>query len=418
MPSPHDRRAFLRGAAAAATAAALPPLAAPRAADAETPAWARRLGAERRQAKVREVRAYAVPEAIFVQVVADDGTAGWGEAGHDGGTLVAQVVTRELRPLVVGSDVFDAEPTWARMYHEADEMGPGGLVSQAIAGVDCALWDLRGRLLRQPVWALLGGRFRRDFPLYGSFSIGPARRRLTPAQAAAQAARLRAEGFGAIKVRLGIREENADPPPDQDPAVATVREVRRAIGDDVPLYVDANNGYRPARAIEIGRRLAGEFGVSVFEEPVAAHHYPSLGRVADALGATGLAVAAGEHEYTRWAFRDLILQGRPHLLNPDVSKLAGLTDGKKVAALAETFDLTISVHNARPTLLSAAHAHYVASCQTATRPQEHPGTERLSELWQFFHNRLTPRDGRLAVPDGPGLGLDVDERAVRAAAQT
>lgn len=380
-----------------------------------TPAQAqanRQLAGARRQVRIADVEAFVVPRAVFVKVTADDGTSGWGEAGHSGGTFVARMVRNELKGLCSGQDVFDIEPVWTRMFYAADEMGPGGIVSQAIAGVDCALWDLRGRLLRQPVWALLGGKFRDRFPIYGSFSrdAGSAGF-LTPEQCGERAAALVAEGFKAVKVRLGIREENADPDP--DPAIPTVAAVRKAIGAGTTLYVDANNGYRAARAITVGRRLQEEFGVTVFEEPVAAYQYPAMAQVADALD---LEIAAGEHEYTRWAFRDLIQIGKPDVLNPDVSKMGGLTDARKVAALAEVFDKSISVHNARPTLLTAAHAHFVATCQTANRPQEHPGRNRLSELWQYFHNRLLPDQGMFAVPDTPGLGLDVNEAAVLKAA--
>lgn len=367
----------------------------------------------RRQVRIAKVEAFAVPRAVFVKVTADDGSFGWGEAGHSGGLHVARLINDTIDDLAENQDVFDHEPTWARIFYEIDELGPGGIASQALAGVDCALWDLRGRLLRQPVWALLGGRFRSSFPLYGSFSRDAGGGRyLSPDACGERAAALVEEGFRAIKVRLAIREENANPDP--DPAIPTVAAVRKAIGPDIALYVDANNGYTAARAIQVGRRLQDEFGVSVFEEPVAAYQYPAMAQVADQLD---LEVAAGEHEYTRWAFRDLILNGRPDVLNPDVSKLGGLTDGRKVAALSEVFDRPISVHNARPTLLTAAHAHFVASCQKAGRPQEHPGTRRLSELWQFFHNRLVPADGMLAVPDTPGLGLEVNEAAVRKAAR-
>ncbi len=364
------------------------------------------------RARIKSVEAFAVPKAVFVKVTADDGTAGWGEAGHSGARFVSRLINREMNELIVGDDVFAGEASWSKLFFEYDELGPGGLVSQAIAGIDCALWDLRGKLLRQPVWALLGGKYRDDFPLYGSFSIDLGDgKRMTPDQAAAKAAELVQEGFVAVKVRLGIREENVDPDP--DPAIPTVAAVRAAIGLGIPLYVDANNGYRPARAIEVGKRLADEYGVSVFEEPVAAFHYASLAEVSRALD---MAIAAGEHEYTPFAFRDLIQQGRPDLLNPDVSKLMGLTAALHVASLAETFDVAISVHNARPTLLTAAHAHFVARTRAASRPQEHPGTKRLSELWRFFENRIEPRNGRLEVPTGPGLGLIVDEAAVRKAA--
>lgn len=371
------------------------------------------LAANTGRARIRSVEAFAVPRAVFVKVTADDGTAGWGEAGHSGARHVARVVRDELAGLVVGEDVFGGDGTWAKMYHEVDELGPGGIASQAIAGVDCALWDLRGRLLGQPVWALLGGRYRARFPLYGSFSRYVREGvYLSPAECARRAAELIAEnGFPAIKVRMAIREENANPDP--DPTFETARAVRRAIGDGVALYVDANNGYRPTRAIEVGKRLHGELGVSVFEEPVAMHQYASMARVVDALD---MEVAAGEHEYTPWAFRDLIAHGRPDVLNPDVSKLSGLTAARRVSALADAFDASISVHNARPTLLTAAHAHFVAGAPTANRPQEHPGTTRLAELWRFFGNRLLPEKGWLTVPDTPGLGLEPDEAAIRAAA--
>lgn len=369
------------------------------------PAWAK----ERGQARLAKVEAFAVRSAVFVKVTADDGAFGWGEAGHSGGRHVAALINAEAGDLLKGADVFAAEPAWARLFYEWDELGPGGIASQAIAGVDCALWDLRGRLLNQPVCNLLGGAHRSRFPVYGSFSRDNGDGTYKSPQAcAALAQELVAEGFQTLKVRLAIREENADPDP--DPALPTLLAVRKAVGDGVTLYVDANNGYRPARAIRVGKALAQECGVTVLEEPVAAYHYHSMAQVAAALD---LDIAAGEHEYTRWAFRDLILQGRPDVLNPDVSKLAGLSEARKVAALAEAFDLPIAVHNARPTLLSAAHAHFVASAHTATRPQEHPGRERLAQLWRYFDRRLSAENGFFSVPDGPGLGLEVDEAAVR-----
>ncbi len=124
-------------------------------------------------------------------------------------------------------------------------------------------------------------------------------------------------------------------------------------------------------------------------------------------------IAGGEHEYTKWMFRDLILQGKADLLNPDVSKLAGIFEAKKVAVLAETFDLPISVHNARPTLLTAAHFHYIVNCRTAHRPQEHPGNKRHSQLWKYFEDNITVNDGYGTISDEPGLGLVVNEEAVK-----
>lgn len=365
------------------------------------------------QVEIAKVEAFAVPRAIFVKITANDGTTGWGEAGHSGGDLVARVVREEIAPLYEGEDVFDGYGLWAKAYYEVDELGPGGLASQALAGVDCALWDLRGKLLGVPVWALLGGKVRNEFPVYGSFSrsLGGSKR-MTVDQAAARAEEMMEEGFRALKVRMAIREEGVDPV--DDPTMPTARAVRRVIGDDVPLYIDANNGYRAARAIERGKQLYEELGVEVFEEPCAMHHYDSIRQVSEACD---IMVACGEHEYTPFAFRDLIDQAKPDLLNPDVSKLSGLTPGVMVASMAYVRDLPISVHNARPTLLSAAHTHFVAWAETANRTQEHPGANRLSSLWDYFEEKMLPVDGVMQVPETPGLGLIPNEARIRADAE-
>jgi L-alanine-DL-glutamate epimerase-like enolase superfamily enzyme len=385
-----DRRRFLAATAALGAGFACPTV---------PTAFASTLAANRGQIKVAEVRAYALPKAVFVQVVADDGTQGWGEAGHEGGRHAARIVNEMLDSLVEGRDVFDSDGIWSRLYNEGDELGPAGVLGMAISGVDNALWDLRAKLLGMPLWALLGGKFRD-------------RKYMTPLECARRAATLVEEGFGTVKLRMSIREENLNPDP--DPTLAVVREVRRAIGDDIDLYVDPNNGYSAARAIMIGRRLQDDFAVKVYEGPVAKHHWPSLAEVVDALD---MEVAEGEYAATRWQFRDLILLGRPDVLNLDLGILGGVTEAKKVQALAETFDKPIAVHNARPTLLNAVHLHFLANCAGANRPQEHPGRNRLSEMWTYFDNQMLPDRGSIAVPNGPGVGLIVNEAKVRADAE-
>ncbi len=398
------RREFMRGAACAlGTSGAM--LALPT-------AVAATLAANRGQAKVAKVRAYALPKAVFVQVIADDGTQGWGEAGHEGDRHAARLINELLDNLVEGRDVFDADGIWSRLYNEGDELGPAGVLGMAISGIDNALWDLRGKLLGLPLWALLGGKFRDRITLYGSFSRATDTGYLTPLECAKRAAALVEQGFGTVKLRMSIREENLNPDP--DPTLPAVREVRRAIGDDIDLYVDPNNGYSAARAIMVGRRLQDDFNVKVYEGPVAKHHWASLAEVADALD---MEVAEGEYAATRWQFRDLILQGRPDVLNLDLAILGGVTEAKKVQALAETFDKPIAVHNARPTLLNAVHLHFLANCAGANRPQEHPGRERLKEMWAYFENQILPDRGSIAVPETPGVGLIVNEAKVRADAE-
>lgn len=370
------------------------------------------LARARNQARIRSVRAYAVPRAVFVEVVSDDGTRGWGEAGHEGRSDAARLVNGRFAQLLRDRDVFDVDGLWDLIYAEADELGPSGIAAFALSGIDNALWDLRGRLLGVPVWALLGGRRRERIRLYGSFSRADGQGGFLSPEACAERAReLVAQGFRTIKVRLAIREERRDPDP--DPALPVMRAVRRAVGDDITLYADPNEGYSVARAITVGRALVAEVGIAVYESPVALHNLEGLARVADALD---VEVAAGETLATRWQFRDLLLRGGVDVINPDLAVLGGISEGRKVAALAEAFDRGIAVHNARPTLLTAAHLHFVAGLRTADRPQEHPGRERLRELWVYFSEPLLPDGGSIRVPDAPGIGLEVDrERVIRAA---
>ena len=368
---------------------------------------------ELRQVEVTEVDAFYVGSALFVRVRTSEGVTGWGEADRCGAgpEVVSAIIEDFGEQQVVGRSVFETEPIWSDLYFRADDFGRGGLATAAISGIDMALWDVKGKLLEVPCYKLLGGSFRDEIPLYGSFSRDGGEN--TPSDMARLAEGFVDAGFKAVKARMDIRQYNVDPVP--DPTFPVVREIRAAIGDEVPLYVDANNGYSASRAVEVGKRLYEEFNVQVFEEPVGYTNYADHAEVSDALD--GIQLAAGEHEYTRWQFRDLITRGQPDVINPDLLRAGGLTEGKKIAALAEAFDLPIAVHSTRPTLGTAAHLHFAASILNADRPQEHPGPDKATELWDLFENRLEPEGGTLSVPQEPGLGLKVRKGAIERAAK-
>ena len=360
---------------------------------------------------VAEVTPFWVGAGLFVRVRTSEGVAGWGEADRAGAAPVVARLIEGLAEMAVGRDVFAAEPLWTDLYYRSDDMGRGGLLTSALSGIDMALWDARGKLLGVPVYQLLGGAFRDRVALYGSFSRDDGEN--TPADMARIAERFVEMGYKAVKARMDIRQYDVDPDP--DPTFPSSARSAPPSATTFPLYVDANNGYSAARAIEVGKRLYEEFGVEVFEEPVGYTNYADLAEVARAL--TGIQVAAGEHEYTRWQFRELITRGHPDVLNPDLLRSGGLTEGKKIAALAEAFDLPIAVHSTRPTLGTAAHLHFTASVLNADRPQEHSGPDKAPELWDLFENRLEAEDGTLAVPQTPGLGLAVNEAAMERAAR-
>ena len=172
------------------------------------------------------------------------------------------------------------------------------------------------------------------------------------------------------------------------------------MGDKVDVAFDANNGYTVKGAIAIGRRLYEKYNIAWFEEPTPQYDYAAMAQVAVALD---VPISAGEHEYTLWQFKDLITQSGITIVQPDLVKCAGITQGKKIAALALAYSRHIVVHNTTPTVATAAVIHFAASCSNAARRQEYPG-ER-PDLDRFFENKLEFDRGYFKVPELPGLGL-------------
>ena len=411
---PLNRRNFLRASAAlgagALWQASLPAVgaqtrvAAPSVAAARAPSLSTASGV-----KVRDVRTYKLKDAIFVEVVADNGLSGWGECSPNNRHVVETFIHTGLKEHVVGRGVWDAEPIWDAMFFANHDLGPSGVLPYSIAGIDLALWDLKGKLTGLPVYKLLGGEYRKKIRAYGSFGISGGRGR-TPDDAARQAAKFVARGFKAVKLRMQIRERNIDPVP--DPTLAYARAVRKAVGDEIEFWVDINNGYTAARAIEMGKRLREELNVLYYEEPVSTQNLRELAQVVEALDCP---VIAGEKEYTRWQHRDLIEQGQVGILNPDVSKCGGLTEAKKIAALAQACSRQIIPHNTKPTFSTAAALHFIASISNAAPHMEFIDVDEFKDLLALMKNHVEFRDGYLYVPELPGLGLEVDEAALRRA---
>jgi L-alanine-DL-glutamate epimerase-like enolase superfamily enzyme len=408
------RRAFLRTSAAACGAGAAS-LLLPRGGGAAEASAAADAGpdapplAAASGVRVRDVRTYKLRGAIFVEVVADNGVSGWAESSPNNRHVVETFIHTGLKEHVVGRGVWDAEPVWDDMFFANHDLGPSGALPYSIAGVDLALWDLRGKLAGLPVYKLLGGEYRRRFRAYGSFGVNGGRR-MTPDEAARQAAKFVERGFRAVKLRMQIRERNIDPVP--DPTLPYARAVRKAVGDKTEFWVDLNNGYTASRAVELGRRLREELNVLYLEEPVSTQNLRELAQVVEALD---FPVVAGEKEYTRWQHRDLIEQGQVGVLNPDVTKCGGLTEAKKIAALAQACSRRIMPHNTKPTFSTAAALHFAASISNAAPHVEFVDTDEFADLLAVMKSHVEFRDGDLLVPERPGLGLEVDEAAVRRA---
>jgi L-alanine-DL-glutamate epimerase-like enolase superfamily enzyme len=359
--------------------------------------------------KVREVRTFKLKQALYVEVVTDAGVSGWGECAPNNKDVVETFIKTGIVKHVVGRSVWDGDPIWNDCYFDNSDLGPSGPLLNAIAGVDIALWDLRGKLAGVPTWQLLGGKYRDRQKVYGSFGVDGGKR-MTAEQAAKKAASFAERGYTAVKLRMQLRGRNINPDP--DPTIAYVKAVKAAIGPSVELLVDINNGYTAARAIERGRWLQEEMGVRYYEEPTSMQHLHELAQVSDALD---LFIVAGENEHSRWQHRDLIDIAKVDILNPDVSKAGGVTEVKRIAALGQATSKRIMLHNTRPGILTHASLAVVASISNAAEYLEYSDPEDYASLTALSSMTLPVVEGHLRIPDGPGLGIEIDPAAVRRA---
>jgi L-alanine-DL-glutamate epimerase-like enolase superfamily enzyme len=405
-PAPASRRAFLRQAAVLGAAFAAAPAAlasAPAAAPAPSPVGA---------VKVTAIRCHILRrhKMALVELQTDAGVTGWGECAWDGESLMKNFVEELLAKECLGKSIHDVRRLWDWMFYENHDLGPGGALPNAIAGIDIALWDVKGRLLGLPIFQLLGGKYRDKVQAYGSVPVR--RGRVSVADCVKQCVAFVEQGYECVKVRMQIREHHLNPDP--DPTFAYVAAVRQAVGDKVELMVDGNNGYSASRAILTGRKLHETWGVNYFEDPVSDQNHAEMAAVVAALD--DVEIVAGEKCYTRWQIKDLIVQGNVDILNPDVVKVGGLTELDRIHHLATCFQKPIQLHNTRPTVSTAASLHAMATYSQIARYLEYPILNAdLEAQTKLFRQDIRPRQGWLHLPTGPGLGIDPDPDALRAA---
>jgi L-alanine-DL-glutamate epimerase-like enolase superfamily enzyme len=365
--------------------------------------WA---GAKTPRLKITDVETWVLNcDSLFVVVRTDQGVTGYGESSPMNVRAISSLVNEALKPRVLGQDALERERLWEDMFFSTYKLGVMGVQPEAIAGIDIALWDIFGKVTGQSLWQLFGGRRRDRVRVYASIGGGA---EATPAEMARRAAKAVEEGHTMVKIRMDWGARRTDANPAHDWAVAS--EVRKAIGDKVELGFDPNNGFSVSTAIRLGRRFQDELGLVHYEEPVAQYDYAGLAQVVAALD---VPIAAGEHEYTRWQFRDLITQANVDILQPDLVKCAGITEGLRIAALASTYNRMLVPHQTQPAIGTAANLHFTACFAREERAQEYDINPKRAVLNRVIHPPLEQKNGYLAVPDGPGLGIEVDEAELR-----
>jgi L-alanine-DL-glutamate epimerase-like enolase superfamily enzyme len=330
----------------------------------------------------------AVRKQIVVRVKTDAGLVGLGEAFAYGAPLgVCSVIAESLAPMLSGQDPTRIEALADLMHRGTMIYGRRGLAMFAISGVEIALWDLLGKLRGAPVYELLGGATRPRLPVYASLM-----RYNSPEDVAQACRQYAAQGFTMLKLH--------------QTDVASVRAAREAVGDAVELMLDTNCPWTPDEAIAMARALE-PYRLFWLEEPVwPPEDYRGLARVARA---TETPIASGENESTLYGFRELIASSAADILQPSITKVGGISEFRKIAALAQSANLPIAPHSfyVGPGLAATLH---VAATLGGAMPVEFPTGEHETP---FLAKPIVARDGHVELPTGPGLGVDINEDALR-----
>jgi D-galactarolactone cycloisomerase len=347
---------------------------------------------------------YTTRASCIVEVVTDAGITGWGEC-YGPAAVNKTIIESQYRQRVIGRDPFDVEVVWEDLYNRIKDYGLTGMTIAALSGIDIALWDIMGRAVGKPIHKLIGGAHRTEVTAYATGLYFIDMDRLVE-EAVEEAQDFAAQGFRAIKMKIGLGDPKLD--------LRRIRAVREAIGPDVKLAVDANHCFTVPQAIRLGRAME-ELDILWFEEPISPEDHEGYVEVTRALD---MAVAGGENDFTRWGFRDVIARKAMDIVQPDVCAAGGISECRKIAAMASAHGVECVPHAWGSAIGLAATVQFLAAL-----PDTPPAFRPMSPMLEFEqtpnplrdHLALEPivqRGGIVRVPDGPGLGIEVDREVL------
>ncbi len=342
-------------------------------------------------------------DALVVRVSTDAGITGIGEVDSNPLAVKGAIegpfshtVASGLKELILGEDPFETAKIWNKLYTGNLYGGRRGVGFHAISGIDIALWDIKGKALGLPVWKLLGGGFHDSLQCYASSLWGP-----TPADTRDLARRYVDRGFSAVKFGwdpMG-RDEATD--------IALVREARAGLGDEAELLVDAGLAWDAKTAIRRARSFE-EHRIFWLEEPLMPDDYEGYRRLSEAVDTR---IAAGEEESSRASFLDLMDRGKIDVVQVDLTRNGGFTEAVKIASLAQDRGLRVANHGFTTYINVAAALHFLNSIPNALIV-EYVAEEQTTLRDFVTKQRIEARDGMLAIPQEPGLGVELNEDAL------
>jgi D-arabinonate dehydratase/D-galactarolactone cycloisomerase len=338
-------------------------------------------------------------QAVLVKITTDQGLAGWGECHAPSAPRVHQAVIRDqFSPVLLGQDARQVEPLWERLYSTERVRGYStGSYTEALAGVDLALWDILGKYAGLPLYQLLGGSYRKRIPTYASLGGR------TPDELRANAAKLAADGFQAVKMGLSKGAGTND--------LARVAAASEAMRGKGQVMVDSLGGYKLYDAVKVGRELDRLGNIGWWEDALLPEDLEGFAKLADALDTP---LCAGEELCNRFQFRDLLKAKAADIINPDLCRAGGITETRRIAALADVHGAMWSPHISTGTALYVAASMHLAAATPNLLISEGGGALAGPLGNRLLKEPMSFGGGYIDVPERPGIGVEFDPQALAA----
>ena len=357
--------------------------------------------------KIKSYELFQVPPRwLFLKIETDEGITGWGEPVIEGKAATVKAAVDELMEYLIGKDPMPIEDHWNVMYRSGFYRG-GPILMSAIAGIDQALWDIKGKFYNAPVYQLLGGKARDSIKVYSW--IGGDR----PAEVGLAAQRMVEQGFLAVKMNATEELEYVDSYSKIEQAVKRIAAVREAVGANVGIGIDFHGRVHKPMAKILAKELE-QYHPMFIEEPVLPENNEALREIANHVA---IPIATGERMFSKWQFKTLLKEGYADIIQPDVSHAGGITECKKIISMAEAFDVAAAPHCPLGPIALAACLQVDATCHNAFIQEQSLGIHynQGSDLLDYLTDKTVFKyeAGYVKIPDKPGLGIEINENHVR-----
>jgi len=346
------------------------------------------------------------PRWLFLKIETDEGIVGWGEPVVEGRAHTVKACVEELMEYMIGKDPMRIEDHWNMLYRSGFYRG-GPILMSAISGIDQALWDIKGKYFNAPIYQLMGGACRDSIKVYSW--IGGDR----PSDVGAAAKSVVEAGFTAVKMNGTEELQYIDTFEKIDQTLERVAAIRESVGEYVGIGIDFHGRVHKPMAKVLAKELE-QFKPMFIEEPVLSENSEALREIANH---TTIPIATGERMFSRWDFKNILKEGYVDIVQPDLSHAGGITEVKKIASMAEAYDVALAPHCPLGPIALAACLQVDATSHNAFIQEQSLGIHynEGSDLLDYIKDKsvFDYKEGYVAIPHGPGLGIEIDEDYVR-----